>query len=387
MSSLTPASCVPDLDRQWLDRAAAMAVRGFGRVAPNPLVGCIVLDADGAMAGSGLHRRCGDDHAEVEAIHDAGNCAAGGTMYVTLEPCNHTGRTPPCTQAIVAAGISRVVIGTNDPNAESGDGIGALRAAGVEVEVIDHQPSADVSAPFRYRLETGLPWLIAKWAQTVDGAIATRTGDSQWISSPASRAVVHRHRGRVDAILTGIGTAMADDPQLTARNVRLRTVARRIVIDPSLRLPLDSNLIATIGQAPLTLVCLDASGDSRHAELEAAGVEVVSYPGQSGRLVLRDVLGDLAKQHVLSHVLVESGPGLMYSLLKEDLVRELAVFIAPMLLGDGQALPPLDGLSPLRMIQARHIELHATHRRGDDVLLRYWIEAIGSPNASADNGR
>ncbi len=350
------------------------------------MVGCVVLDAAGGFLGAGFHRRCGGPHAEVEALQHAGPRAKGGTLYVTLEPCHHVGRTPPCTAAILAHGIARVVIGCRDPHEASGDGMEALRQAGVDVDVVDHRASTLLTAPFRYRVQTGLPWLEAKWAQTVDGAIATRSGDSQWISSPASRALVHRQRGRVDAIMTGIGTVLADDPQLTARHVRLRRVARRIVIDPNLELPLDSNLIATLSEAPLSVVASPTADAGRRNALESRGVEVLTGETNAETVQLRPALQTLASRHDLTDVLVECGPGLMRYLIKEDLVRALAVFTSPLLMGDQEAIPPLRGLSPLRVIQATRLELAAVHRRDDDVLLRYLVESDGSPNASGDSG-
>ena len=386
MSPLQTLPRVPTLDRFWLDRAATLAVRGYGHVAPNPLVGCIVLDADGAFLSAGFHRKCGGPHAEVNALQQAGDRARGGTLYVTLEPCHHTGRTPPCTSAIVDAGIARVVVGCLDSHLLSGDGVAALEQANIRVDLVNHRASDLVTAPFRYRLDTGLPWLIAKWAQTLDGAIATRTGDSQWISSARSRALVHRHRGRVDAIMTGIGTVLADDPQLTARHVRLRRSARRILIDPDLQLPLDSNLIDTLPDAPLSVVASPTADASRRAALESRGVEVLTQAAEQNVVPLRPALKTLASRHDLTNVMVECGPGLMRYLVKEDLVRELAVFASPLLMGDQEAIPPLRGRSPLRVIQATRLELCSMHRRDDDVLLRYLVEPVSNPNDSGDSG-
>ena len=227
-------------------RAIELARRGEGLVEPNPQVGAVVLDAHGAVVGAGWHERFGGPHAEVMAIASAGAAARGGTLVVTLEPCCHHGKTPPCTDAIIAAGVSRVVIGVEDPFPQvSGGGVAALRRAGIDVETgVLAEAAARLSAPFRRLVVDGRPWVIAKWAMSLDGRIAAAGGDSRWISGEASRALVHTLRGRVDAIMVGIGTALADDPLLTARPPGPRT-ALRVVVDSRARLPTESRLVRT----------------------------------------------------------------------------------------------------------------------------------------------
>src|SRR5581483_10404701 len=240
-----------NLDAWHMARALELAELGRGYVEPNPLVGCIVVQG-AEVIGEGWHRRFGGPHAEIDALAVAGHRAKGGTLVVTLEPCCHWGKTPPCTKAVIAAGIRRVVVAQRDPfPAVSGGGIDELRAAGIEVEVGVREDEARIlNAPYLKLLETGRPWIIAKWAMSLDGKLATRTGHSQWISGDKSRRVAHAMRGRVDAVLVGRGTVEADDPLLTARPVGPR-VATRIVLDSRATLSSDSQLVRTVEAAPV----------------------------------------------------------------------------------------------------------------------------------------
>ncbi len=355
----------------WLERAARIALRGHGGAEPNPLVGCVIVDASGAFVAEGYHHRCGQAHAEVEAVRHAGGRARGATALVTLEPCNHQGRTGPCSAALREAGIARVVYACADPHPQAQGGAAALRAAGVEVLQVPNQAAEYVSAPFLHRVRTGLPWVVAKWAQTLDGRIATRSGDSKWISSERSRGFVHRERGRVDAILTGIGTVVADDPLLTARGVQVRRRARRVVWDPALEMPLQAQLVQTAREVPCTVACTAAAAAERAqhaAALQAAGVDV------------RVVADERALLSLLSHegaatVLVEAGGGLLGRLLRAGLVNQAIVFVAPRLLADDQARGPARGASPERIADGLALELLGAHRRGGDVLLHYRVPA------------
>ncbi|MDG1838493.1 MAG: bifunctional diaminohydroxyphosphoribosylaminopyrimidine deaminase/5-amino-6-(5-phosphoribosylamino)uracil reductase RibD [Phycisphaerales bacterium] len=361
------------IDRRWLGRAAALALRGHGGAEPNPLVGCIILNVSGDPVGDGYHAHCGGPHAEVRAITAAGEQCRGGTLYVSLEPCSHHGRTPPCCDAIVKAGLSRVVFGCVDQDADAGGGQKILASHGLRV---DHVPSSacdEVLSPFVWRKQTGLPWITVKWAQSIDGCIATRSGHSQWISGPSSRALVHRERGRVDAILTGIGTVRHDDPQLTARKVRKRRTACRVVIDPRAELPVDSALVRTIDEAPLLLVHGPKANRDALQLLHAKGVITHQGEMKGPRLCLQNVLAALSKKHDIATMLVEAGPGLIGPLLEESLVNEIAVFIAPLLVGDPQATPPLSGRAPADIAAATRLELRSRHTRGSDILLRYGV--------------
>ncbi|MBI2478733.1 MAG: bifunctional diaminohydroxyphosphoribosylaminopyrimidine deaminase/5-amino-6-(5-phosphoribosylamino)uracil reductase RibD, partial [Planctomycetia bacterium] len=258
-----------------MTRAIELAQRGEGAVEPNPMVGCVIA-RDGQVVGEGWHPRFGGPHAEVEALHDAGEAARGATMLVTLEPCCHQGKTPPCVDAIVNAGLTRVIVAQRDPFPQvDGGGIRMLQAAGIEVEVgVCAERARELNAPYLKLVNTGMPWVIAKWAMTLDGKIATRTGNSQWISNAASRAVVHRIRGRVDAIIVGSGTVRADDPLLTARPAGPR-VATRIVFDSTASLSVDSRLAKTIESAPVLVVATANAPTENVRRLTESGCEVL----------------------------------------------------------------------------------------------------------------
>ncbi len=362
-------------DAEYLRVASRLALRGHGGAEPNPMVGCVIVARGEGIVGWGYHRRCGGPHAEVEALRRAGSSARGATAYVTLEPCNHAGRTGPCTEALIQARVARVVYARPDPHPAAGGGAEKLAAAGISAELCDRCPEAlGVSDPFVRRVVEGLPWVTVKWAQTLDGRIATRSGESRWISSALSRRLVHRERARVDVIMTGIGTVLADDPMLTARGVRLRRVARRVVIDPRLELPLECRLVQTIHQAPLLVACMEAQigvQPRRAAELRASGVEVMPVAGTGRELPLERVMRALVKRYEATHVLVEAGPGLVGRLFRQRLVSDAWVFVAPMLLGDEQAPSALRGTSAAALTDAVPLSLTSVRRRGGDVVLRY----------------
>src|SRR6478736_6670383 len=256
-------------------RAVELARRGEGFVEPNPMVGCVIV-RDGEVVGEGWHQQFGGPHAEVHALQSAGERAKGATMYVTLEPCCHQGKTPPCTDAIIAAGIKRVVTAMRDPFPQvAGGGLKRLAAAGIDVELGLHETEVqNLNAPYLKLVSTGRPWIIAKWAMTLDGKIATRTGDSRWISGEASREIVHQLRGRVDGIMVGRGTVQRDDPLLTARPSGPR-VATRIVVDSRASLPLDSQLVRSAGDAPVLVAAGHEAPQENIDRLTAAGCGVV----------------------------------------------------------------------------------------------------------------
>jgi diaminohydroxyphosphoribosylaminopyrimidine deaminase/5-amino-6-(5-phosphoribosylamino)uracil reductase len=294
-------------------------------------------------------------------------------MYVTLEPCTHEGRTPACTGAIARAGIARVVYGVSDPHPEASGGAAVLREAGIEVTHLPTKAATDVTDPFLWNLRTGLPWMTAKWAQSIDGRIATRTGDSQWFSGTRARSLVHRERGRVDAILTGMGTVRSDDPLLTARNVRCKRIAKRVIIAPRGDLPLESALVRSAREVPVILACLPTVTTEVLGPLESRGVIVHRGVPEGTRLNLRDTIRDIAAAHDIGTVLAEAGPGLISSLLDADLVREIAVFVAPLLVGDDQAPPPIRGFAPAAVSAVTRLTLRGQYRRGDDMLVRYGV--------------
>lgn len=369
-----------ELSKLLLDSAARAAWRGFGDTQPNPLVGAVIARGSDVLA-IGHHRRYGGWHAEREAIElcvARGLPTAGSTMYVTLEPCGHTGKQPPCVEAIVAAGIARVVYAAADPNPLAAGGAELLREAGVAVELCDVSRWCRIlNAPFLKRVRTGLPWVVAKWAQTIDGRVATRSGESKWISGELSRSRVHRLRSRVDAIVTGIGTVLADDPMLTARGVRrVRRVARRVVCDTDLDIPLDSGLVRTALDRPTTIVCASelASAEitaQRRSSLAAAGIDIVGVPAGAVGVDLEAMLRELVTRYGVATVMVEAGPGLVGSFLSADLIDEAVVYVAPLLLGDEQAKSAAAGRVAESLTNGRRMELVRVKALGSDVELVY----------------
>ena len=365
-----------------LDIAARAARRAQGRVEPNPLVGCVLADAHGRVLAIGHHERFGEPHAEVNALRAAereGIDPRGATAFVTLEPCNHQGKTPPCARALIDAGVAEVVIARADPNPLARGGADALRAAGIRVRFTDASANAiRLTDPVAKRIETGLPWVIAKWAQSIDGRIATRTGDSKWISGERSRACVHRWRSRVDVVLTGIGTVLADDPRLDARTGRTpRRIAIRAVVDPAVRTPPASQLARTAREIPVALFCAEDHASAPRAQtLRGMGVEVIPVPqlaesprGRAPRLDLAHAVRWLAVERNASNVLVEAGPGVVGSLARQGLIDECRVFVAPILLGDAAAMQPAHIGEVARISDAQRFIPERSRRSGDDTLL------------------
>lgn len=364
-----------------MQRAFELAARGQGFVEPNPMVGAVLVDEELKRLGEGFHQQFGGPHAEVEAIRDAERRRRkkrlkDATLFVSLEPCCHFGKTPPCSQAILAAGIRKVVIGRTDPNPQvAGGGIAELRAAGVEVEVgLLEAEAKRLTAPFAKRLTTGLPWVIAKWAMSWDGKIATGSGDSKWISNEASRAVVHTLRGRMDAILVGAETARRDDPLLTARPAGPR-VATRVVLDSIASLRTDSQLVRTIGDAPLLILAGPDAPLENVARLRAAGAEVCVLGEDSASTPQPATLKELKKirpvepravltelgRRGMTNVLIEGGAVILGAFSDLDLIDEVQIFIGSKLIG-GQAAPsPVGGqgcepLSASRLLDDVRVE-------------------------------
>lgn len=329
------------------------------------MVGCVIAQGDRVL-GEGWHQRFGGPHAEIEAIQAAGTVAAGATMYVTLEPCCHQGKTPPCTEAVIAAGIGRVVVAARDPFPKvAGGGIHRLKQAGLEVEVgLNEREAACLNAPYLKLVQTGRPWTVAKWAMTLDGKSATRTGSSRWISGEASRRVVHEIRGRIDAIVVGRITASADDPLLTARPPGPRA-ATRVVVDSQGSLSSDSQLVRTVGQAPVLVACGPETLDADRRRLTDAGCEVWTSDAQHPSERLLELMDELGRRR-MTNVLVEGGGQLMGSLFDANQVDEVHVFIANKLVGGADAPTPLAGTGIELMPQA--VTLHEPtikHLEGD----------------------
>lgn len=325
--------------------ALALAARGLGRVEPNPPVGAVIVDDALRLLGEGWHQQFGGPHAEVHALAAAGSCARGATLVVTLEPCAHHGKTPPCVDALLAAGLRRVVMGTRDPAPHvAGRGFERLREAGVEVEVGLLEPECRrLIGPFTTLMTRGRPYVHAKWAMTLDGRIATRTGRSQWISNERSRALVHQLRGRMDAILVGIGTVLADNPHLTARPPGPRT-AVRIVLDSRGRTPLDCRLTQETDRVPTLIATTEAAPAAWQSALRERGVEIFVTPRSSAaaRIDLPALLSELGRRG-MTNLLVEGGSEVLGAFFDADLVEEVHVFIAPKVVGGREALAAVGG--------------------------------------------
>jgi diaminohydroxyphosphoribosylaminopyrimidine deaminase/5-amino-6-(5-phosphoribosylamino)uracil reductase len=356
-------------DEQWMRQALELAERGRGYVEPNPLVGAVVV-RDGALVGEGWHRRYGEAHAEVNALAAAGEAARGATLYVTLEPCCHHGKTPPCTDAVLRAGVSRVVAAMLDPFPQvAGKGADILRAAGVAFEVgVLEAEARRLNAPYLTLLREGRPYVLAKWAMTLDGKIATRTGDSKWISNEESRRRVHELRGRVDAILVGVGTALADDPQLTARPPGPRT-ATRIVLDSRCRLPLTSRLVTMARTVPTLVATTAAAPGGAVQALEAQDCEVLRLPDADGRPDVRALLAELGRRRMMN-LLIESAGAVLGSFLDANVIDEVHVFIAPRLAGGAAARTPIGGVGVETIAQALALTEWNVHTLGGDLYIQ-----------------
>ena len=354
-------------DGRHMRRALALARRGWGQTAPNPMVGAVVV-RDGAVVGEGWHARWGGDHAEVVALRAAGERARGATLYVTLEPCSHWGKTPPCTDAVLAAGVARVVAAVRDPNPQAQGGLDRLAAAGVAVASgVEEAAGRELLAPFLARFGRDRPWVQLKLALSLDGAIADHTRRPGWLTGPAARRAVHRLRAGADAVAVGIGTALADDPALTVRGVRAPRVAPlRVVFDRAARLPLDSRLVRSVREQPVLVVTADAGAPPARA-LADAGVEVLAATA------LPAALRALRARGVHS-LLVEGGAGIAGALLGHGLVDRLVIFQAPVLLGAG-ARPAFGTAPAARAAEAPRLRVVERRAVGDDLLTVYALDA------------
>jgi diaminohydroxyphosphoribosylaminopyrimidine deaminase/5-amino-6-(5-phosphoribosylamino)uracil reductase len=374
-----------DADSRHMLRALELAERGQGFVEPNPMVGCVIVK-DGAVVGEGFHARFGGPHAEVAALEAAGSNAKGSTLYVTLEPCCHQGKTPPCTKAVIAAGIRRVVAAMQDPFAEvSGKGLAELKEAGIEVEVGLHEDQARrLNAPYLKLLSTGKPWVIAKWAMTLDGKIATRSGYSKWISGSAAREVVQSLRSRVDAIVVGRRTAEMDDPLLTARpeNGTPTRIAKRIVVSSQARMSPGSRLIKTAKDIPVLLACGPESDKKDIRRLTARGVEVHRFSATTRYERTLDLLERLGSLK-MTNILVEGGSQLFGTLLDARQIDEVHVFIAPKLFGGEKAPSPIGGAGIGDVSAALRLENTKVQTLGEDVYLHGYLQR--QPPESAPN--
>ena len=360
-------------DEMFMREALRIARNAEGRTSPNPLVGAVIV-RDGIIVAEGWHRKAGTPHAEVHALRMAGDLAKGATLYVTLEPCAHVGRTGPCAVAVRDAGIRRVVVAMGDPNPlVAGKGIQILRDAGVEVTVgVCEAEARQLNEVFLHWIATGRPFVVLKTAMTLDGKIATASGASKWITGEAARLRVHELRDRYDAILAGIGTALADDPSLTTRLPdRTGKNPVRIIVDSNARLPLTSNVV-TDGQAQTIVAVTEAAPEERVAALRAHGVDVLTC-GTGSHVDLVQLMQELGRREIAS-VLVEGGGTVNFSLLAAGLVDKVHAFVAPKIVGGRTAKTPVEGEGFAQLADSVQLTQLTAESVGGDVLLTGYVE-------------
>lgn len=356
-------------------QALALAERGRGWTSPNPMVGAVVVK-DGQVVGRGYHQRAGGPHAEVHAIDDAGEHARGATLYVTLEPCNHFGRTPPCTRKIIDAGIRRVVVAMTDPNpGVEGGGNRTLQDRGIEVITgVCEKKARTLNEAFTTWITTGRPFVILKCAATLDGRIATRTGDSRWVTGPASRRHVHRIRHAVDGILVGVETVKKDDPSLTTRlEDETGSDPTRIILDTHLSMPATAKMLRQSSEAPTWVVCGPDAAESRRSDLEAAGAQVIAAAVKNGRIDLSALMEPLGRMEIGS-LLIEGGGRVIGSALAAGIVDKLCLFYAPKLLGGDDGVPMCRGTGPERMQDGIAVHDLEVFRFDGDVMLQGYLK-------------
>ena len=362
LNTLNESAILSDVDGMTL--ALHWAQKGLYSTSPNPRVGCVIVQ-NGQVIGAGVTQAVGHDHAEVQALKDAlarGNDVRGATVYVTLEPCNHQGRTKPCSQALVAAGVARVVAAMQDPNPlVAGQGMAKLAAAGIAVTCgVLAEQAHELNIGFFSRMQRGVPWVRLKSAASLDGRTALHNGESQWITGPQARADGHAWRARACAVLTGIGTVKADDPQLTVRAVETPRQPRRIVVDSKLDISVDARILAGGGAWIVAAV----ANPEKEALLRAAGAEIILLPNATGKVDLPALMLELGRRQI-NELHVEAGAKLNASLLKEGCVDELLVYLAPALIGDAQSMFALPALVSLD--QKYPLRFHQVTQIGDDL--------------------
>jgi len=365
-------------------RALELAARGLGRTSPNPAVGAVVV-RDGAIVGEGYHRRAGEPHAERVALANAGEAARGAEIYVTLEPCCHHGRTPPCTDAIVEAGIAGVIYALRDPDPLcAGGGEATLRAAGVDVlgGLMGEEAGRLLEGYIRHR-RTGYPLVTVKLAMSLDGRIATRTGDSRWISGEQSRRIVHELRDRCDAVMVGVGTVLADDPALTTRDVPGGRDALRVIVDSRARTPASARVIHGDSAAGCLIACTDAAPSDRVQALRDAGAEVLALPERAGHVDLGALMDSLGARGALN-VLIEGGGGLVAGALEAGVVDRMMLFYAPVIIGGKEAVAGVGGTGVARVADAPRLRDVTTRRIGDDLLVEGYLTPKAELRCSPD---
>lgn len=360
------------MDEQYMRQALDIARYAIGRTSPNPMVGAVIV-SNGRVVGQGWHRKAGTPHAEIHALQQAGELARGATMYVTLEPCSHHGRTGPCADAVAAAGIKKVVIAMNDPNPlVAGKGIAKLRAAGIEVvEGILAAEAAKLNEIFIKWISTQMPFIAVKSAMSLDGKIAAHTGHSQWITGEKSRERVQQLRDCHDGILVGIGTVLADNPSLTARLSYEGKNPIRIIIDSMARTPLDAKVV-TDGLAPTIIVVTPSAPSERVNALRARGAEILSIESKEERVDLREAFKALAKRDITS-ILIEGGASINGSIMEEHLADKIYWFIAPKIIGGQRALGPVGGQGVTDVNHAHEFEDLTMEPIGQDILISAYM--------------
>ena len=353
-------------DNYYMRMAIRLAGKGIGKTNPNPMVGAVIVK-DGKIIGRGYHKKCGDCHAEINAINNVKGSIRGSTFYITLEPCSHYGRTPPCVDTLIKKKLERVVVGTPDPNPEvNGKGIKILRSKGIKVDVgiLDTECRQLNEHYFKF-IKSGIPYVSVKYAQTLDGRIATKTGDSQWISSEASRKYVHFLRSTNDGIMVGAGTVIADNPQLTVRHVKGKNPLR-IIIDSNLRIPIKSSVL-TDDNPHQTIIATTSNAPARKiTAIKKLGAEVlVVKKERNGKVSFSSLLKELGKREIMS-VLVEGGSGMITALLKVNLVDKMIIPISPRILGKG--LEAIGDLNINKIKDAIKFSSFKTMKKGDDII-------------------
>lgn len=353
-------------DIKYMKRALTLARKGIGKTSPNPAVGCVIVK-NGKVVGEGWHKKAGGPHAEIHALEMAGNAARGSDVYITLEPCCHTGKTPPCSEALIKTGVKRVVAGMRDPNPQvSGKGLAALEQAGIETScgVLEESCRA-INLPFIKHIATGMPYTTYKSAMTLDGNIATITGESRWISCEESRKYVHRMRSRMDAVMVGVDTVIADNPQLTVRHVRGKSPLR-VIVDTRLRTPESFNVLH--GQrSSRTIIATTESDPHMHARYLKLGVTILVCDESDGRVSMKDLLQKLGAMGVQS-ILLEGGSRLAGDMLQHGLIDELVFFVAPKIIGNNGFAPfTINGLTSME--QAIRLVFTDVSRSGVDLLI------------------
>ncbi|HXE98473.1 MAG TPA: bifunctional diaminohydroxyphosphoribosylaminopyrimidine deaminase/5-amino-6-(5-phosphoribosylamino)uracil reductase RibD [Dongiaceae bacterium] len=353
-------------DTKYMKRALTLAKKGLGKTHPNPAVGCVIVK-NGSIIGEGWHKRAGGHHAEVHALEMAGALARGADVFVTLEPCSHTGKTPPCSEALIRAGVKRVIAGMSDPNPlVNGGGLRALQQAGIEtLSGILEEECRAVNLPFIKHVTTGMPYVTYKCAMTLDGNIATITGESRWISCEESRKYVHRMRSRMDAVMVGIDTVIADNPQLTVRHVRGKNPLR-VIVDTRLRTPESVNVLNNQLSAK-TIIATTESNPRVHLRYLKQGATVMVCDGLDGRVSMKDLLQKLGAMGVQS-ILLEGGSGLAGSMLQNGMIDELVFFIAPKVIGSN-GFAPFKLLGITSMAQAIRLDFTNVSRSGSDIVV------------------